>query len=133
MTDESNSKPSSVNDPGSPALPKEAGTRLVRHPGLVAIGLYMFLLAGVVVVYVVQGRVGPFFLVFSALFIAGGLGLMMLLRWAWALTLAAVAILSGLFFWISVAQHLSYFLVHGGINLILFLYLVRSEVRANLR
>ena len=93
----------------------------------------MFLLAGVVVVYVVRGWVGPFFLVFSAMFIAGGLGLMMLLRWAWALTLAAVAILSGLFFWISVAQHLPYYLVHGLINLVLFLYLVRGEVRRNLR
>ena len=133
MTDESNSKPPSTDLPGSSALPKESRTKLVRHPGLIAIGFYMFLLAGVVVVYVVQGRVGPFFLVFSALFIAGGLGLMALLRWAWALTLSAVAILSGLFFWISVAQHLPYYLVHGLINLVLFLYLVRSEVRQNLR
>ena len=133
MTDESNSKPPSMDLSGSSSVPKEARTKLVRHPGVVAIGLYMFLLAGVVVVYVVRGWVGAFFLVFSALFVAGGLGLMMMMRWAWALTLAAVAILSGLFFWISVAQHLPYYLVHGLINLVLFLYLVRGEVRRNLR
>ncbi len=93
----------------------------------------MFLVAGVVVANVVQGRIGPFFLVFSALFIAGGLGLMMMMRWAWALTLAAVAILSGLCFWISVAQRLFSYLGLGMINLVLFLYLVRDEVRRNLR
>lgn len=133
MTSESNPKPPDADLRGPQIAPKEERAQLARHPGLIAIGFYMFLLAAVVVIYVAQGRVGPVFLIFSALFIAGGLGLMMLLRWAWALALAAVTILSGLFFWTSVTQHFPYYLVHGLINLILFLYLVRADVRRQLR
>jgi len=92
----------------------------------------MILLAVVAVVYVVQGRVGPVLLVFPVLFIAGGFGLLLLLRWAWALTLAAVALLAGWFFWTFVTQHLTDLLVLGLINLVCFLYLVRTDVRGKL-
>jgi hypothetical protein len=58
---------------------------------------------------------------------------MMLLRWAWALTLAAVALLAGWFFWACVSQHVASFLLQGLLNLVCFLYLVRTEVRTKLR
>jgi hypothetical protein len=101
---------------------------LLRLPGLIAISLYMLLLAIVVVVFV-----GPLFLIFPVLFIAAGLGLMKLLRWAWALTLAAVALLAGSFLGICVSQHALQFLIQGLLNLVFFLYLVRTEVREKLR
>jgi len=106
---------------------------LLKLPGLVAISLYMLLLSGVTVVSVVERRAGMVYLVFSILFVAGALGLLLLLRWAWALTLAAVAILSGSFLWEFSLQHLYPSLVKGLLNLFLFLYLVRDDVRSKLK
>lgn len=106
---------------------------LLQLPGLVAIGLYMFLLAGVNVLGVVSGHYHPLFLIFSAVFIASGLGLLLLLRWAWATALAAVVMLAGVFLWQFFHHHLIAYIVQGLLNLIFFLYLVRPEVREKLR
>lgn len=106
---------------------------LLQLPGLVAIGLYMFLLAGVNVLGVVSGHYRPLFLIFSAVFIASGLGLLLLLRWAWATALAAVVMLAGVFLWQFAHQHLFAYIVQGLLNLVFFLYLVRPEVREKLR
>ncbi len=106
---------------------------LLRLPGLVAISFYMLLLAGIFVVYVVNHRVGPVYLVFSVLFIAAALGLLLLFRWAWALTLAAVALMTGSFLYTYTTQHISSSLVQGLLNLVFFLYLVRTDVREKLR
>jgi hypothetical protein len=133
MTADANPDTPAAGSPEPPVQANAGSVKLWKLPGLVAIGLYMLLLAGVVVVSVVQGRVGLLFLVFPPLFIAGGLGLLMLLRWAWALTLAAVALLAGWFFWACVSQHVSSFLLQGLLNLVCFLYLVRTEVRTKLR
>ncbi|MGA3130984.1 MAG: hypothetical protein ABSD59_09300 [Terracidiphilus sp.] len=133
MTNESNSNLHAAGLPAGQVEPKAPRAALMKLPGLIAISLYMLLLAIVVVVFVVQGRVGPLFLVFPVLFIAAAFGLMMLLRWAWALTLAAVALLAGSFFWACVSQHMPQFLLQGLLNLVFFLYLVRTEVREKLR
>jgi hypothetical protein len=137
MTSDSNPNPPA---PGSPEpqsqpepAPKTRNSALLNFPGLVAIGLYMFLLAGGIVLYVVQGYAGPLFLVFPVLFIAGGLGLLFLLRWAWALTLTAVTLLAAWYMWSFFTQHSPGFLVQALLNLVFFLYLVRTEVRAKLR
>jgi len=71
-------------------------------------------------------------LIFPALFVAAGLGLLLLLRWAWALTLAAVALLAGWFLWSFTTQHVAGSLVQGLLNLVFFLYLVRTDVRRKL-
>jgi hypothetical protein len=64
---------------------------LLPLPGLAAISLYLLVLAGVIVLGVVGGRhYPPLFLVFSAAFIAASAGLLLLLRWAWAMALGAV-------------------------------------------
>jgi hypothetical protein len=133
MIADTNSNPPATSQPEPQAKPKAQPAKLLHLPGLIAISVYMILLAVVAVVYVVQGRVGPVFLVFPALFIAGGLGLLLLLRWAWALTLAAVALLAGWFFWTFMTRHFTDLLVLGLINLVCFLYLVRSDVRVKLR
>ena len=102
-------------------------------PGLLAVSIYMLLLAVVFVVGVVTHDIGPLYLVFSAFFIAAGVGLLYLRRWAWALSLAAVTVLVGLFFWIYATQRVPSAVIQALINLVIFLYLVRAEVRAMLK
>jgi hypothetical protein len=116
---------------GAAVKPERQG--LLKLPGLAAISFYMLILAGVNVLAVVSGQFRPLFLVFSAIFIAAALGLLVLLRWAWALTLGAMALLTGLFVWRFSQQHEIPFLVQGLLNLVFFLYLVRTEVREKLR
>ena len=111
---------------------KSQKRKLLHLPGLVAISLYMLLLAFTVIIGVAKGSYPPFCLVFPVLFIAAGLGLLKLLRWAWALTLAAVAVLAGLFLWNYTSQHLVAALVQGLVNLVIFLYLVRTDIRNKL-
>lgn len=130
--DAQTSAPTPGKAPAPPA-PKSRLSSLLRLPGLIAISVYMLLLSAVSVVYVVEHRVGPVYLVFSALFIAGALGLMLLLRWAWALALSTVAILSAMFLFEYFTQHLFPYLMRGLLNLVLFLYLVRTDVRTKLK
>jgi hypothetical protein len=118
--------------PGPRVKPNAVPVKLSRMPGLIAISLYMILLAGVIVVRVVSGVAQPFLLIFSVLFIAGALGMLLLLRWAWALTLAAVALSAGSFLWSFTTQHFFASLVQGLLNLVFFLYLVRTDVREKL-
>lgn len=114
--------------------PVQAGTTRLPLPGLIALALYLLLLAGTIIVGVVAGRhYPPVFLVFSALFMAASGGLLMLFRWAWALALAAVVLLAGYNLWIFNGQHQPSALVQGLLNLVFFLYLVRTEVRERLR
>ena len=117
-----------------PAHPAAAPRRdLLPLPALAAIGLYMVVLAVVDVASVVSGQFRPIYLVLAALFIAAAAGLLMLFRWAWALTLAAVVLLAGLFFFKSYTDRQPLFILEGFVNIILFLYLVRPEVREKLR
>ena len=131
--------------PGSKANASTAGTapvaprrgtqrpNLLHFPGLIAIGFYMILMAGIFVVNVVVHHAPMFYLIFAAMFITGALGLTMLLRWAWALTLAGVALLSASFLLTFSAEHSYPPLVQGLLNLVFFLYLVRTDLREKLR
>jgi hypothetical protein len=106
---------------------------LLPLPGLAAIALYLLALAGVIVLGV-SGRPYPtLFLVFSAAFMAASAGLLLLLRWAWAMALGAVFLLTGYNLWIFASQRQGPALVQGLLNLVFFLYLVRTEVRKRLR
>lgn len=132
MTDENQSEPGRKDEAGSgPAKPSSRG--LFRVPALVVVAFYMFLLAGINVISVAKGLARPPYLILSAAFFTAAFGLLLLFRWAWTLTLAAVALLSGLFFYRFSAQHDIASLMQGGLNLVIFLYLIRPEVRANLR
>jgi hypothetical protein len=62
-------------------------------------------------------------------FIAASAGLLLLLRWAWALALSAVFLLAVYNLWIFASLHQGAALVQGLLNLVFFLYLVRPEVR----
>lgn len=115
------------------ANPPHATRELLSLPGLAAISLYMLVLSGVNILGVAGGYLRPFYLIFSAVFIAAALGLLLLFRWAWTLALAAVVLLSGLFFWKFSQQHDPASLVQGLLNTVCFLYLVRTAVREKLR
>lgn len=106
---------------------------LLLLPGVAAISLYLLVLAGVIILGVAGGRhYPPLFLVLAAAFMAASAGLLMLLRWAWALALAAVFLLACYNLWIFSAEHNPAALIQGLFNLVFFLYLVRSEVREKL-
>lgn len=103
-------------------------------PGLLAIGLYLLVLAGVIILGVVAGRhYPPLFLILAAAFVTASAGLVLLLRWAWALALAAVFLLACYNLWVFGSQHQAPAVVQGLLNLVFFLYLVRPEVREKLR
>jgi len=107
--------------------------QLIPLPGLVAISLYLLLLAVVIIVGVVGGHYpAPFLLLPVFLFAACG-GLLMLFRWAWAMALAAVLMLGGYNVWVFAHLHMSPALIQGLLNLVFFFYLVRIEVREKLR
>ncbi|HEY1986554.1 MAG TPA: hypothetical protein VGG85_14155 [Terracidiphilus sp.] len=103
-------------------------------PGMAAICVYLLLLAGIIVLGVVSGQHYPFFfLIFAAVFMTASAGLTLSFRWAWALALAAVFMLTAYNLWIFTAHHDIPPLAQGLLNLVFFLYLVRPEVRAHLR
>ena len=103
-------------------------------PGLAAISLYLLALAGVIILGVVGGRHYPLlFLVFAVGFIASSAGLLRLLRWAWAMALGAVSLLAAYDLWFFFNQHQSSALVQSLLNIVFFLYLIRTEVRSKLR
>jgi hypothetical protein len=102
-------------------------------PGLVAIAFYLLLLSVVIVIGVVGGHYPPIFLGMPVFLLAACAGLLMLFRWAWAMTLSAVLMLSGYNLWIFARMHLFTALIQGLLNLVFFLYLARPEVREKLR
>jgi hypothetical protein len=123
-----------THDDAKRAAGKVSPVAQLPLPGLAAIALYLLVLAGVIILGVVAGRhYPPVFLIFSALFIASSAGLLMLLRWAWSLALAAVVLLAGYNLWIFATDHQAAGLVQGLLNFVFFLYLVRPEVRERLR
>jgi hypothetical protein len=133
MSTSANTSPPTTGTAPAPTGRQSQKPSLLKLPGLIAISIYMLLLSGVTVVSVINNRAGALYLVFSACFVAGALGLLMLFRWAWALTLAGVAVLSGSFLYTYTTQHISSSLVQGLLNLLFFLYLVRSDVREKLK
>jgi hypothetical protein len=113
--------------------PVPAARNRLPAPGLLAISLYLLVLAGVLILGVAGGHYPPLFLILAAAFITGSAGLILLLRWAWALALAAVFLLATYYLWFAASRHAAPVLLQGLLNLVFFLYLVRTEVRSRLR
>jgi hypothetical protein len=137
MNDETSrdARPDETAEASGPDAPSSQYQRreLLPLPGLAAIALYMLVLAGVSILGVANRQFRPPYLIFSAFFITAALGLLRLFRWAWALALGAVVLLVTLFTWKFLTEHQYPFLVQGLLNLVFFLYLVRTEVRSKLR
>jgi uncharacterized membrane protein (DUF2068 family) len=113
----------------------EPGTpdRAKMLPGVAAIGLWMFVLCVIGLVGVTRHALPPVELVFCAAFAVAGQGLLRLRRWGWAMTAAAVLFSATREIWAVVKGHQVGLVVMVAINLILFLYLVRPEVRERLK
>jgi len=126
-----------MNDESKKVEARPRWRELLQLPGLAAIALYLLVLAGTIVAGVVGAVPGrhysPLFLVLSAALIAASAGLLLLLRWAWAMALSAVFLLACYQMWFFASQHAIPAFVQGLLNLIFFLYLVRVEVREKLR
>jgi hypothetical protein len=117
-------------DSGPQPPPKR---ELLPLPGLAAIALYLLVLGGVIILGVAGRHYPPLFLIFSVCFLTASAGLMLLLRWAWTLALAAVLSLACYNFWLFSSLRIGPSLVQGLLNLVFFLYMIRTEVRAKLR
>ncbi len=114
-------------------VPFEKGGKVIPLPGVVAIGLYMLVLAAVVSFGVVGGHYPPLFLIIAGLFVLASFGLLRMLRWAWALTLSAVFLLMVYNLWLFLEQQQAPGAIQGLLNMVFFLYLVRVDVRSRLR
>jgi hypothetical protein len=113
---------------------KPFGSRQLPLPGVAAISLYLLLLSAVIIVNVVNGGHFPrIFLVLAALFITASAGLIVSFRWAWALALSAVFLLTAYNGWLFATERQAPAAVQGLLNLVFFLYLIRPEVRERLR
>jgi branched-subunit amino acid ABC-type transport system permease component len=107
-------------------------------PGMAAISLWMLALALMGVAGVLTGHYtsgGPRFgiLILCTVFALAGLGLMRLRKWGWALTLGAVFCSMCFGCYNLFRFHQTQWVVMVVINLVFFLYLVRSEVIGRLR
>lgn len=122
----------STPGPEAPQTPAQHRD-LLPLPGLLAIGLYLVLLAGVLILGVAGRNYPALFLALAAAFLTAAAGLVMLFRWAWAGALAAVFLLACYNGWIFSVQHVGAALVQSLLNMVFFLYLVRREVREKLR
>ncbi|MDE3201539.1 MAG: hypothetical protein KGN79_11535 [Acidobacteriota bacterium] len=137
---ESNKNPTTEISAADKAKPtaEDVAAQMARKwnmplPGLAAISLYLLILSGVLILGTAGGHYPPMFLLLAAAFIAASAGLFLLFRWAWALAMAAVLLLACYYTWIFSTMHMASAIVQGMLNLVFFLYLIRTEVRSKLR
>jgi hypothetical protein len=114
-------------------LEPAAAGKAALLPGVVAIALYMLVLAAVITFGVVGKHIPWIFLLLAPFFVTASFGLLRMFRWAWALTLSAVFLLMGYNFWIFASQKQPPGIIQGLLNLVFFFYLVRVDVRSRLR
>lgn len=102
-------------------------------PGVAAIGLYMFLLCVLWLAAISRHKLPMGALVMCAAFAIAGQGLLRQKRWGWAMTLAAILLSSVQAMWQVAEFHDLWMLGSAAFNLMLFLYLIRPEVRERMR
>jgi hypothetical protein len=117
------------------AKPAPAKGRLL--PGVAGIAIYMLLVAMVgtfgVFNHQYADRNGRFaVLAVCTLVVAGVFGLLRMRRWGWALVTGGTLLLSAMYAWMSHAVHSPGLIVMALLDLCLFLYLIRAEVRDRL-
>lgn len=111
----------------------DSSAKKIPLPGMVAIALYMLVLAGTVTFGVVGKHLPWMMIVLMPVFVAASFGLLRLFRWAWALTISACLLLMIYNLWLFLEQKQAPGAIQGFLNLLFFFYLVREDVRSRLR
>jgi hypothetical protein len=111
----------------------DGNAKKIPLPGMVAIALYMLVLAATVTFGVVGKHLPWMMLVLMPMFVVASFGLLRLFRWAWALTTAACLLLMIYNLWLFLTQKQAAAAIQGFLNLLFFLYLVREDVRSRLK
>jgi hypothetical protein len=113
--------------------PAKGGGTNVPLPGVVAIALYMLVLAAVVTFGAIGKHLPMLLLLLAPFFVTASFGLLRMFRWAWALTMGAVFLLMTYNLWLFFMHQQAPGAVQGLLNMLFFLYLVREDVRKRLR
>jgi len=123
--------------PRSPRPPSEArneNAKGVLLPGIAAIALYMLFMAFINAFGALRGMfrtaaAGYGVLAVCTLLAIGVFGLLRMRRWGWALVLGGAVFLAlGDLFYFKMT-HAAFFAVRALLELVFFLYLIRTEVR----
>ncbi|MFC5863575.1 hypothetical protein ACFPT7_14810 [Acidicapsa dinghuensis] len=111
----------------------DSSAKKIPLPGMVAIALYMLVLAATVAFGVVGKHLPWMMIVLMPVFVVAAFGLLRLFRWAWALTISACFLLMTYNVWLFLEQKQAAGAIQGFLNLLFFFYLVREDVRSRLR
>ena len=121
-----------TNEPNTPQGPPPTGLL----PGMAMVAVYMLIVAMVGGFGALNGRyAGGRYVVLTVctLVVIGIFGFLRLKRWGWALLTGGCLSLCLWIMYKSHAMHKPGLLIMAGLNLCLFLYLIRTEVRERLR
>jgi hypothetical protein len=110
----------------------------IMLPGVAAIALYMLFMAGINAFGALRGMFRTpaadyGVLTVCTLLAIGVFGLLKMKRWGWALVLGGTLFLAlgdGLFFKMT---HAPFFIIRAALEMLFFLYLVRTEVRIRMK
>jgi len=103
-------------------------------PGIAGIALYMMVVAIVGAFGALRGVFPPMIaLPVCTLIVIGVFGLLRLRRWGWALVTAGTLLFSFAYGWTARHMGMDRLWVMAALDLCMFLYLIRGEVRARLR
>lgn len=119
-----------------PEIPNAPAPDKTLLPGMAMVAVYMLIVAMVGAFGALNGKFqGGRYVVLPicTLLVIGVFGFLRLRRWGWALVTGGCLCLSLMFLYEVKAMHSPAPLVMGGLNLCLFLYLIRTEVRERLR
>jgi uncharacterized membrane protein (DUF2068 family) len=123
--------------PNNPPAEKTQ-TRSQLLPGVAAIALYMLFMAGINAFGAIRGMfrtaaAGYGVLAVCTLLAIGVFGVLRMKRWGWALVMGGAIFLSlGDVFYFKIT-HAPFFLIRAALEMVFFLYLVRTDVRERMR
>jgi uncharacterized membrane protein (DUF2068 family) len=103
-------------------------------PGVAAIAMYMLVVAIVGAFGALRGAFPAMIaLPIASLLVIGVFGLLRMRRWGWALVTAGCLLLAFTYGWIARHGGMTRLWVMAALDLCMFLYLIRTEVRDRLR